>query len=496
MLWQRLSPHVVRSASSWWEGAGNTLGSSQSRWRISYPYVLAAVLMAEAVAIFGGALAVDWIGHSLLSLTSLPDQTIAVSEVRLVVYILIAQSKGLYRITALLDARQHRDQIILSWLLAIAMQLTIAYPLGLSDSSHVGLLFAAGAVELALLLVVRRASARALRTFTAKHLVARRRAVVIGDAEELRRLSADHLNLSFGLSEVARVAFDEEAAANGQLTDGGLSKLEEARRLSNETNADEFVIAFRWRDVDLIAAIDERLRSSALPVRLIPDRSVRKLVSSATSVCEPASFSIEMPRIAMSATERTIKRGGDILLASSALLLLSPVMLATAIAIKLGSPGPVIFRQMRSGFNERRFVIYKFRTMDVLENGASIEQARKNDTRVNRVGRVLRKTSIDELPQLFNVLKGDMSLVGPRPHALAHDAQYKALIQDYVYRLHVLPGMTGLAQVNGFRGETAMLSDMKQRVDFDVLYVKNWSLWLDIWILVRTPIALILGRAY
>lgn len=496
MLWQRLSPHVVRNASSWWQGAGNTLASGQSKWRISYPYVLAAVLLVEAVSIVGGSLTIDWIGRSLLSLTALPDQTIAVSEVGVVVYVLIAQSKGLYRITALLDARQYRDPIILSWLLAIAVQLAIVYPLGLSDSSHIGLLFAAGAANLALLLAVRHASARALRAFTAKHLVAGRRAVVIGDAEELRRLSATHLHLSFGLSEVARVAFDVEAAAGGQLTDDGLSKLEEARKISNETNADEFVIAFRWGDVDLIAAIDERLRSSALPVRLIPDRSVRQLVSSTTSICEPASLSIEMPRIAMSATERVMKRGCDIVLASSALLLLSPIMLATAVAIKLGSPGPAIFRQMRSGFNERKFIIYKFRTMDVMENGASIEQARKNDTRVNRVGRVLRKTSIDELPQLFNVLRGDMSLVGPRPHALAHDAQYKALIQDYVYRLHVLPGMTGLAQVNGFRGETAMLSDMKQRVDFDVLYVKNWSLWLDIWILMRTPIALILGRAY
>lgn len=496
MLWQRLSPHVVRSASSWWEGAGNSFSSRRSRWRISYPYVLAGAVMSEAGAIFGGALAVECIGQALLSLTPFPDRTVALSEVGFVVYALLCQSKGLYRMTALLDARQHRDQVILSWLLALAMQLALIYPLGLADSFNVGLLFASGAVDLALLLAIRRAFARALRTFTAKHSVAGRRAVVIGDAEELGRLSAVHLNLSFGLSEVARIALDEEAAANGQLTERGLSKLDEARRISAETKADEFVIAFRWRDVDLIAEIDERLRRSALPVRLIPDRSLRTLVSSATSFCTPASFSIEIPRVAMSVTERAIKRGCDIVLASLALLLLSPIMLAAAIAIKLGSPGPVIFRQMRSGFNERKFIIYKFRTMNVLENGASIEQARKNDARVNRVGRVLRKTSIDELPQLFNVLKGDMSLVGPRPHALAHDAQYQALIQDYVYRLHVLPGMTGLAQVNGFRGETAMLSDMKRRVDFDVLYVKNWSLWLDMWILMRTPFALILGRAY
>jgi undecaprenyl-phosphate galactose phosphotransferase/putative colanic acid biosynthesis UDP-glucose lipid carrier transferase len=458
--------------------------------------VLAGVLLAEAIGILSGAIAVAWIGQAFLSLTAAPEQTIALSEVGIVVYALLCQPKGLYRMTALLDARQHRDQIIVSWLLAIAVQLAIIYPLHLPDAPHVGLLFAAGAVGLVGLLAIRRAYSRALRTFIAKRLVVGRRAIVIGDVDELRRLSASHLNLSFGFREVARIVLDDKAAADGKLTDAGLAKLDEAIRISQDANVDEFVIAFRWRDVDLIAAIDERLRSSALPVRLIPDRSVRKLVSGATSVSEPAGFSIEMPRIAMSATERAIKRGCDIVLASLALCLLSPVILAGAIAVKLGSPGPVIFRQMRSGFNERKFVIYKFRTMNVLENGASIVQARKNDVRINRVGRILRKTSIDELPQLFNVLKGDMSLVGPRPHALAHDAQYKALIQNYVYRLHVLPGMTGLAQVNGFRGETAKLSDMKQRVDFDVLYVKNWSLWLDIWIMLRTPLALVFGRAY
>lgn len=496
MLWQRFSPHVVRGASSWSEGAGVAFSPGRTGWRISYPYVLAGVLLAETVGILSGALAVAWIGQNVLALPSPPEQTIALSQVGVVVYALLAQSKGLYRMTALLDARQYRDQIILSWLLAIAVQLAIIYPLHLPDSPHVGLLFATGAVDLAGLLAIRRGYSRALRAFTAKRLVVGRRAVVIGDVDELRRLSASHLNVAFGLREVARIVLDDETSAAGKLTDNGLVKLDEAIRISQDAYVDEFAIVFRWRDVDLIAAIDERLRSSALPVRLIPDRSLRKLVSGATSASEPVGFSIELPRIAMSATERVIKRGCDIVLASLAICLLSPVMLASAIAVKIGSPGPVIFRQMRSGFNERKFVIYKFRTMNVMENGASIVQARQNDARINRVGRMLRKTSIDELPQLFNVLKGDMSLVGPRPHALAHDAQYKALIQNYVYRLHVLPGMTGLAQVNGFRGETAKLSDMKQRVDLDVLYVKNWSLWLDIWILLRTPVALVFGRAY
>ena len=170
------------------------------------------------------------------------------------------------------------------------------------------------------------------------------------------------------------------------------------------------------------------------------------------------------------------------------LLCLSPMLAMTAAAIKLSSAGPAIFRQRRRGFNGRPFVIYKFRTMNVLEDGEVIRQATKQDDRVTPIGRVLRQSSIDELPQLFNVLKGDMSLVGPRPHAMAHDDEYGAAIANYAYRQHVKPGLTGLAQVNGCRGETVHLDQMKKRIDYDLWYVDNWSLLLDLQILARTTL--------
>jgi exopolysaccharide biosynthesis polyprenyl glycosylphosphotransferase len=181
--------------------------------------------------------------------------------------------------------------------------------------------------------------------------------------------------------------------------------------------------------------------------------------------------------------ERFAKRASDVAFAATALALLTPLMLLVALAVKLDSPGPIIFRQRRTGLNGRAFFIYKFRTMAVMEDGRRIIQARQGDPRVTRAGRLLRQSSIDELPQLFNVLKGDMSLVGPRPHAVAHDDQYRTVIANYACRHFVKPGMTGWAQVNGLRGEA---EDMERRIDLDLWYIENWSYGLDFRIIWRT----------
>ena len=171
-----------------------------------------------------------------------------------------------------------------------------------------------------------------------------------------------------------------------------------------------------------------------------------------------------------------------------ALVLSAPVMLAIAAAIKLEGPGPVFFRQRRHGYNERVIDVFKFRTMSVTENGDTIVQARAGDPRVTRVGRFLRSTSLDELPQLFNVLRGEMSLVGPRPHALAHNFYYREKLQRYANRHRVKPGITGWAQINGMRGPTETPEKMRKRVELDLFYIENWSIWLDLKILALTPL--------
>jgi undecaprenyl-phosphate galactose phosphotransferase/putative colanic acid biosynthesis UDP-glucose lipid carrier transferase len=186
----------------------------------------------------------------------------------------------------------------------------------------------------------------------------------------------------------------------------------------------------------------------------------------------------------------------DVVIAAALLVILTPFLLLIMLAIKLDSPGPALFFQRRRGLDDVEFYICKFRTMKVLEDGPVVSQAQRNDPRVTRMGRLLRKSNIDELPQLFNVLKGEMSLVGPRPHAVAHDEMYRNLIEDYALRLRVFPGITGWAQINGWRGETRDVRDMKERVRMDLWYIECWSIWLDLFILLQTPMKAFHKKAY
>jgi exopolysaccharide biosynthesis polyprenyl glycosylphosphotransferase len=196
----------------------------------------------------------------------------------------------------------------------------------------------------------------------------------------------------------------------------------------------------------------------------------------------------ELKRAPLSVAEQALKRIFDVLAAGLGIILLSPLLLTSVLLIKLDSKGPVLFTQTRNGFNGRSFRIFKFRTMSVFEDGPQIRQATRNDPRVTSVGRWLRRTSIDELPQLFNVLGGSMSLVGPRPHAVAHNTEYERIVANYAFRYHVKPGISGWAQVNGFRGETSTVNLMEKRVELDLWYVSNWSFWLDVRILWKTLI--------
>jgi Undecaprenyl-phosphate glucose phosphotransferase len=217
----------------------------------------------------------------------------------------------------------------------------------------------------------------------------------------------------------------------------------------------------------------------------LPDAQTRALSNYASSGRQRI-VSLEIQRAPLSTTEQIVKRAMDVAVGLLALIFFVPIMALTALAIKLDSEGPVFFAQNRRGFNGRNFLMLKFRTMTVQENGESITQATRNDPRVTKIGKLLRSASIDELPQLVNVIRGEMSLVGPRPHALAHDNYFVKLLQDYASRHHVKPGMTGWAQVNGLRGATPSVDQIARRVEMDLWYINNWSLWLDIQILIKT----------
>ena len=229
------------------------------------------------------------------------------------------------------------------------------------------------------------------------------------------------------------------------------------------SDIDEVVVAVNFDHWPELNELLSTLRVLPCPVTLVPLGPISQLFRLPIRMIGGSAI-IELQHGPLTSFERSLKRFIDIVISGTAIILLLPLLLMTAIAIKLDSPGPVIFRQRRRGFNGRTFHILKFRTMSVQEDGERIEYAKYNDTRVTRIGSWLRRTSIDELPQLFNVLQGDMSIVGPRPHALAHDNQFDKLIGKYAYRHHVKPGITGWAQVNGHRGSMTTLTDVEQRI--------------------------------
>ncbi|HEX2012391.1 MAG TPA: undecaprenyl-phosphate glucose phosphotransferase [Roseateles sp.] len=193
-------------------------------------------------------------------------------------------------------------------------------------------------------------------------------------------------------------------------------------------------------------------------------------------------------------TNELVKRISDIVLAGLILVLISPILLAVAIGVKLSSPGPIIFKQRRNGLDGEEIIVYKFRSMRAMDNGNVVKQATKDDPRITRFGAFIRRTSLDELPQFINVLQGRMSIVGPRPHAVAHNEEYRQLIKAYMVRHKVKPGITGWAQVNGLRGETDTIDKMKARVEYDLEYLRNWSLGLDLQIIMRTVRLMVFDR--
>ncbi|MEZ6135649.1 MAG: undecaprenyl-phosphate glucose phosphotransferase [Pirellulaceae bacterium] len=229
----------------------------------------------------------------------------------------------------------------------------------------------------------------------------------------------------------------------------------------------------------------DELADTTASAYIVPDFFVFELLHSRWSSIGglPAVSVFETP---LYGVDGWLKRCFDFTAATVALVLLSPVMLACALLVKTSSAGPVFFRQRRYGLDGREIWVWKFRSMRTCDNGTKVIQATKDDPRVTPIGKILRRTSLDELPQLFNVLDGSMSLVGPRPHANAHNEHYRKLIRGYMLRHKVKPGITGLAQVEGYRGETETLDKMQKRVEFDHRYIQQWSLWLDAKILVRT----------
>jgi Undecaprenyl-phosphate glucose phosphotransferase len=465
------------------------------RPRIGIPYDAVALLFAVADAIIIIiASVIGARGYQFAMTDSVGDVTsvVGLGLVGSLAYGMSARHLGLYQISALLQPRRDYLQIFVSVLFLVLMLSVVLFLLKAGDQFSRGSVVSSAVLVLAVLIAWRKFAKGRLRTALQNGVIRGRRAVLIGTNAELLNLSSDKLLLQFGVDEATRVVLPHRNL-NQPASAIELAAVETAIIAAREVDTEEVLICVSWDNASQLQLLREHLRMLPLPVRLLPDRFVRSIWDLQKSN-DQSPLLIEIQREPLSRLEQIAKRSFDVAVAGFSLLVLSPIMLLTAIAVKLESPGPVIFRQRRKGFNGREFQIYKFRTMQVVEDGPVICQAKKHDERVTALGRILRRTSIDELPQLFNVLEAEMSIIGPRPHAVAHDDEYGNLIGHYAFRHHVKPGITGWAQVNGFRGGTPVLEQMEQRVELDLWYINNWSLGLDLQILARTSFELMRGH--
>ncbi len=289
--------------------------------------------------------------------------------------------------------------------------------------------------------------------------------------------------------------FDDRSVERLGLTgEGGLlGGLSELPAYVHSHRTDVIFISLPMRQVQRVVDLLDELRDTTASIYVVPDIFVMDLIQSRTADVSGVPV-VAMCETPFQGSRGVIKRLMDVGISIAALILLAPFLLVIALLIKFSSPGPVIFRQRRYGLDGQIIDVYKFRTMTVTEDGPRIRQATRDDDRFTPVGRFLRRHSLDELPQLINVLAGSMSLVGPRPHAVAHNEEYRKLIKGYMVRHKVLPGITGLAQVNGCRGETARLEDMKKRIEYDLDYLRQWKPTLDIKILFLTALQVLGDR--
>jgi undecaprenyl-phosphate galactose phosphotransferase/putative colanic acid biosynthesis UDP-glucose lipid carrier transferase len=427
--------------------------------------------------------------HAIILQGDVPDLMpyIGAGNIVAALFILGLASHGNYSPGKLVSSRLQAKSIILYWGLALLSLALFLFLVKSGPDFSRGTIVIFGMLGLLLLLVSRVVISASLKDALARGALAGDRAITIGDREAMVELSQASLLQKAGAREIRRYLLP---ASGGQLDE--LRLLDKAIHFSRSNSVDCILLALQWSDERRRNMICDRLQVLPIPILLLPDQHVESIFSRSRPLGR--EFTIEIQRAPLSAGELALKRGLDLLVSAGLLVALIPLFAIVALLIRLESSGPVIFRQRRKGFTGREFTIFKFRTMNVLEDGSVIAQARRNDPRVTRVGRILRATSIDELPQLLNVLRGHMSIVGPRPHALAHDDGYAKLIAKYAFRQHVKPGLTGWAQVNGFRGETSHLQLMEQRVDCDLWYIKNWSFWLDLRILVLTGFELLRRR--
>ena len=458
------------------------------RWPLSYRSIEVVAIFVDALIIVSAGVLAD--GAYRLTTTALSTEMTIYGGAAAVVAALLTcllKERGLYKPTALLNWTAQVRAVTIAWIGVFMFLAGCVFALKIGSTFSRATIISFAAVGLCGLIAQRTFWRTILENGLASGKLSGRSIVLISDNQPATSLQQLLLRHGFRVRRHFVISADRSHPSHWD------DVISEAISCARRTNVDELFIAAEPQNWTNFRAMTERLRLLPLPVNLVLVGPTADLLRRPLSAIGNATV-IELQRAPLNSFELLLKRSIDIFLAGTALIALLPLLALVAIAIKLDSRGPIIFRQTRHGFNRKPFQILKFRTMSVLEDGESVKQAERCDKRVTRLGSWLRRTSIDELPQLINVLQGEMSIVGPRPHAAAHDNQFDEIIANYAFRQRVKPGITGCAQVNGCRGETPTVEAIQRRVDLDIWYIDNWSFHLDLTIMFRTMIEVMRGR--
>jgi len=395
--------------------------------------------------------------------------------------------RGEYRLPNFFAFKPHARRTIQLWNVTLICLLMLGFMAQVSVSYSRGWIVLFYFATLGGLLISRFAIVRVTALARSAGLISAQRICLIGTGAHIGAFVQHYEPWTLGLNIVGcRFLTPVPATASAETRSAVLERdLAEAVASVRSLEPDAIYLLLPWSATEIIDRCAKTFLALPVEIHLGPERILHKFDEVELAKVGPLA-SLQLKRLPLSQVEVVQKRLFDLLFGSLALLALTPLILIVAILIKLDSPGPVFFVQRRYGFNQQPFRIIKFRTMRTLEDGTVVPQTTRDDPRLTGIGRWLRRWNIDEIPQLFNVLTGDMSLVGPRPHALSHDHEYERRISLYARRHNVKPGITGWAQINGYRGEIDTEEKIRKRVEYDLVYIDNWSLWFDLKIIART----------
>jgi Undecaprenyl-phosphate glucose phosphotransferase len=462
----------------------------RSRTRITGEFLSILIVLIDVAAVVAMSVASGAVYHQFAYDRFGDLETyLRIGAVVALVVVVSNLSRGEYQLSNFIAGGRHVRRTVQLWNVTFVCLLVLGFITKVSDIYSRGWIVLYYVSGLPMLLLLRYATAQIVRRWAAARLIATKRAFIIGNAGEIERFLRRYDPRQGGM-EILGCRFLSEATQSGPDEERAKllrRELETVIPSIRQLEPDAIYIITPWSDHLAIDACIESLLTLPAEIHLGPGYALQRY-SNAQLARSGSIASLEVVRLPLTRFERFQKRTLDVLLSTLGLVLIAPLLCAIAVLIKLDSPGPAFFLQRRYGFNQKPFRIIKFRTMVAMDDGPVVRQATRNDPRVTRVGRWLRAWNIDELPQLINVLRGEMSLVGPRPHALSHNREYEHIIARYAARHNVKPGITGWAQVHGIRGETDTPDKMRQRVEYDLHYIENWSLMRDLTILVWTVV--------